>query len=88
MEEIRLAHTAFDTEADVWLLETGSDHVLGVGRYYQGEQILMLFNFGDGDETVRLGDEKRYTDLMDGTEGDAVSVPVPAGGFRWLAHTF
>ena len=88
MEALRAEHPVFDTGADTWLLDTGSDQVLGIGRYYRGEQLLMLFNFGDTEQTAWLRDQKTYTDLMDGTEGDAGAVRIPAGGFRWLLHKF
>ena len=88
LEAIRAAHAAFDTEADTWILDTGNDHILGIGRYYRGEQILALFNFGCEDATAWLRDEKIYTDMADGTESDAGAVKVPAGGFRWLHHRF
>ena len=88
LEAIRAAHAAFDTEADTWILDTGNDHILGIGRYYRGEQILALFNFGCEDATAWLRDEKKYTDMADGTESDAGAVKVPAGGFRWLHHRF
>ena len=88
MEKLRSGHPAFDTEADTWLLDTGCDSVLGIGRYYRGEQLLALFNFDTQDKTVYLRDEKRYTDLADGKEGDAGAVKVPSHGFRWLLHTF
>ena len=88
MEELRREHPAFHTEADTWLPETGSDRVIAIGRYNQGEQLLALFNFGDADETVKLYDPNEYTDLMDGRCGDAGEVTVPGGGFRWLLHYF
>ncbi len=88
MEALRAEHPVFDTEADTWLLDTGSDQVLGVGRYYRGEQLLALFNFSTEDRTAWIKDTKLYTDLFDGSEGDAGAVTVPAGGFRWLLHTF
>ena len=46
-EALRAGHAAFDTAADTWLLSTGNDHVLGIGRYCQGEKLLALFNFSD-----------------------------------------
>ena len=88
MEALRKQHAVFDAQADTWLLDTDSDCVLGIGRYYRGEQLLALFNFGDADKTVWLRDEKLYQNLMDGTVGDAGAVKVPAGGFRWLLHQF
>ncbi|MBQ5485400.1 MAG: alpha-amylase family protein, partial [Lachnospiraceae bacterium] len=37
LEKFRKMHPAFDSEADVWIVPTGNDHVLGIGRYYKGE---------------------------------------------------
>ena len=88
LERLRARHPAFDAQADVWLLDTGSDQVLGIGRYFRGEQVLALFNFADEDRTVWLRDDKSYTDLTDGRETDAGRLTVPARGFRWLAHQF
>ena len=88
LEIIRGEHAAFDTKADTWLLDSGNDHVLGIGRYYRGEQVLALFNFDDNDQIAWLKDPKIYTDLMNGEELDAGAVSIPAGGFRWLLHTF
>ena len=88
LETIRGKHTVFDSEADTWLLDTGNDHVLGIGRYYRGEQLLALFNFADEPQKVWLRDEKNYTDLISGKEGDAGEVRLEAGAFRWLLHIF
>ena len=88
MEKLRAEHPVFDTEADTWLLDTGSDRVLGIGRYYRGEQLLALFNFDSEEQTAWLKDPKTYTDLADGTESDAGAVRVPAGSYRWLLHQF
>ena len=88
LEEIRGKHRVFDPKADVWVLDTGNEHVLGIGRYYCGEQLLALFNFLDQPQKVRPGDEKTYTDLISGKEGDAGTVRLEAGGFRWLLHQF
>ena len=88
MEEIRSAHAAFDSEGDVWLLDTGNDHVLGIGRYYRREQLLALFNFSDAPQTAWLRDDKEYTDLVTGKPADAGAVRLAAGEFRWLLHDF
>ena len=88
LEELRGKHQVFDSEGDTWLLDTGNVHVLGIGRYYRGEQLLALFNFSDQPQKAWLRDEKIYTDLISGKEGDAGTVRLDAGGFRWLLHTF
>ena len=88
MEQIRAELAVFDSDADTWVLDTGSDQVLGIGRYYRGEQLLALFNSSDQPQTVWLNDSKNYTDLMTGKEGDAGKVRLKAGDFCWLLHRF
>ena len=88
LEEIRGKYNVFDAAGDTWLLDTGNDHVLGIGRYWRGEQLLALFNFSDEPQKAWVRDDKTYTDLISGKEGDAGTVRLEAGGFRWLLHTF
>ena len=88
MEKIRTDHPVFDPEADVWLPDAGNNHVLAIGRYYRGEQLIALFNFSGQPQTALLRDEKTYTDLMNGQEDNAYEVRLESGDFRWLLHTF
>ncbi len=88
METLRGQLAVFDADADVWVLETGNDHILGIGRYCRKLQLLALFNFGAEDATAWLKDEKEYTDLMTDETSDAGAVKVRAGNFRWLLHRF
>ncbi len=77
-------YPVFDAAADTWLLETGNDHVLGIGRYYQGQKLLALFNFSDMTQSVWMHENERYTDLMDGTEKSAEYIRMASGSFLWL----
>ena len=83
LEKLRAKYGVFDDDADVWLLDTGSDYVLGIGRYYRGEKMLALFNFSRDPQTAWLHDEDMYSDLAGG-RCRANAVKVPAGDFRWL----
>ena len=83
-EKIRAEYGVFDDDADVWILNTGNDQVLGIGRYYRGEKMLALFNFSRDPQTVRIIDENMYSDLTGGHRCKAGAVKVPAGGYRWL----
>ena len=74
--------------ADVWLVETWNDHVLGIGRYYEGEKLIALFNFSDNDETAWVNEHEDYTDLITGEKRPARGVGIPAGGFAWLLTDF
>ena len=84
MEALRDEYAVFDAEADTWLLHTGSDHVLGIGRYYRGEKLLALFNFDHREQTAWVQDQSLFTDLFTGEEQDAGAVKLPPCGFRWL----
>ena len=84
LETIRADHLVFDDAADTWLLNTGSDHILGIGRYYKGEKLLALFNFSDKEQIAYVNDSDEYTDLITGKKTDAKAVTLSAGGFKWL----
>ena len=88
METLRAEHTVFDNQADTWLLDTGNDHILGIGRYYKGEKLLALFNFDTEEQTAWVRDLEMYTDLITGENRNAGTIPLPAGGFRWLWKTY
>ncbi len=87
-EELRKEHAVFDAAADTWLTETGSDRILGIGRYYRGEKLLALFNFSRQVETAWIRDREDYVDLISGERVSEAAVMLPAGGFRWLLCVF
>jgi amylosucrase len=88
LEQLRAGHRAFDGEADVWVMNTASDQVLGIGRYRFGEKLVALFNFGDEEERIYVDELGELRDLISGEKVDKRKVPVPAGGFRWLLCDF
>ena len=69
LEALRKENRAFSAQADFWTFDTGSDSVLGMGRWLDGDGAIGLFNFSDDDKTVSL------------ENGD---VTVPAGDYRWI----
>ena len=83
-EDLRARYNLFDDHADVWLLDTGNDHVLGIGRYFRGEKLLALFNFADEPQTAWIREDAVYLDLLEKKDRKAGAVKIPAGGFRWL----
>ena len=87
-EQLRSQYRVFDDSADTWLLDTHSDHVLGVGRYCQGEKLLALFNFSDEEQSVWLDDRADYTDLWTGRECSPMMVHLAPGGFMWLHRQY
>ena len=89
LEDLRAALRVFDGRADVWILDTGDDAVLGIGRYCDGEKLLALFNFAENEHTVSLAHELGdYTDLLHGLPADKSSLTLPPGGFLWLICDF
>jgi amylosucrase len=88
LEMLRAAHRAFDGGADVWIVDTRDDGVLGVGRYYRGEKLIALFNFSEWSKTVAINELGDYTDLLDGGKVDKSGITLPSGGFAWLLCDF
>ena len=86
--ELRRDNPVFDPDADTWVLETHNPHVLGIGRYKDGEKLLALFNFGDHDETAWINEEETYREMIRGYETEGKGVGVPSRDFVWLYHKF
>lgn len=88
LETLRAAHRVFDGAADVWLPETGDNAVLAIGRYFEGEKLLALFNFAETERTVALHEDGAFCDLLTGEPADVARVTIPSGGFVWLLCDF
>ena len=80
--------SVFEGDADTWVVETYNDRILGLGRYYDGEKLISLFNFSDSDETAWINEVEDYVDLMTGKAREAKAVGIPACGFAWLLTTY
>ncbi len=86
--KIRKQHRVFDSAADTWIVETYNDHVLGIGRFYENEKLIALFNFGDYDEVAYINEDGAYKNLLTRKRFDAKNVTVPAHDFLWLCMEF
>ena len=84
LETLREKTAVFDDDADVWLLDTGSDQVIGICRSYRGEKLFALYNFGDEDRTVKLREKPEGKDLISRKPCKTELIKVAAGGFRWM----
>ena len=65
--ELRKEYDVFDGNADVWMVETWNEHILGIGRYYMGQKLIGLFNFSEIEQTAWIHEEEYYTNLLDGS---------------------
>ncbi len=88
MEEIRMEHPVFEAQADAWVVETWNDHILGIGRYYKGEKMIALFNFGENEETAWINEVEDYEDMLTGEARVPRAVVIPAFDFVWLLTKF
>lgn len=86
LEQIRAAEPVFRADAQVYLPDTGNDQVLGVGREYNRERFIALFNFSEVPQKVFLED-KTYADLVNGESVYLNEIVLPAYGFLWLKET-
>lgn len=91
MEQIREQHPVFNGKADVWTFDTGYSHVLGIGRYLDGEEIRAYFNFSEYelDEVWMPMDEGReFTDLLSGMTMEAAGNHLSGYGCRWFYRKY
>ena len=85
LEEIRKREKAFVSNAETWTAETWDSSVLCIGRKYEGEKILGLFNFSEFDKTAWINEtDGDYVDLISGEERKACAVELPVYGFCYL----
>lgn len=87
LEMIRAAEPAFDSRADVWTFDTGSEHVLGVGRWYQGHKLIAFFNFSNQFVTASSPEQGTFEELVyGGTRNSLQNVELYTFGFAWFLN--
>ena len=81
LTRIRAEESVFHADAEVRTLETGSGHVLGIERLYEGARLTALFNFSERAQTVHIA--APGVDLARGAEVPAGDHVLPPYGFLW-----
>jgi len=85
LEQIRKKEKAFVSNADMWTMDTGDIAVLCIGRYYEGDKVVGMFNFSECDRTVCIpADGEDYADMISGQEIKTTAIYIPAYGFYYL----
>lgn len=85
LEEIRKTEKVFVSYADSWTIETGDPALLCIGRYFEGEKLIGLFNFSEYDKTAWIHEEDGdYVDLVSGADWKPDRVDIPAYGFFYI----
>lgn len=85
LEQIRKTEKVFVSNADTWTIETWDPSVLCIGRYFEGEKLIGLFNFSEFDKTAWINEtDGDYVELISGAEMKPIGVNIPAYGFYYL----
>ena len=85
LEEIRRTQKVFVSYADTWTIETGEPSVLCIGRYYDGDKLIALFNFSEHDRTAWIDEaDGDYVELISGREMKPTEVQIPAYGYYYF----
>ncbi len=85
LEQIRKSEKVFVSNADTWTIETWDPSVLCIGRYFDGDKVIGLFNFSEYDKTAWIDEnDGDYTELISGNEMKPVEVHIPAYGFYYM----
>ena len=85
LEQIRKREKVFVSCADTWTIETWDPSVLCIGRYFEGEKLIGLFNFSEHDKTAWVHEtDGDYRDLVSGNIMKPIGINIPAFGFYYL----
>ena len=90
LETLRAQYPCFQPNANVWTFDTGSPHVLGVGRWYNGCKLMAFFNFGGSFITATCPEPGDYHEVMyDNHYTNLNQVGLYPYGFAWMiqSHT-
>ena len=89
LRAVKGSRRAFDDNSDIKVMKTGDRGMLAIGRYYEGDKLIAVFNFSETEKTADFGKEfGAFRDLMTGERIKKESVAVPSGGFVWMADDF
>ena len=67
MTDIRKSYTVFNSDADVWTINTGDCSVLGLVRSTKEEKLIALFNFSEWEKEILVEEiDGEYENLVSG----------------------
>ncbi len=84
LESLRATHAVFTASAHFSVLDTGTDHVLGVRREHEGEKLYAFFNFSDSAQTVFFDGVVRGKDLFTDRRISGMSDTMQPYEFYWI----
>lgn len=85
LEKLRKSEKAFMTNADCWTIETYEPGILCIGRYYDGDKIIGLFNFSEFEKTAWVDlDDGPYMNLLTGEDAATKNITLAGDSFIYL----
>ena len=89
LESFRQELKVFNTFADRWTMDTWDNGTLALGRYFEGQKLIAVFNFTDSDRTAWINEnDGDYMELISGETMPAENVEVGAYSFKLLRKDF
>ena len=86
--KIRREHRVFDSGADTWIIPTGNDHVLGIGRFYQNEKLVAFFNFSHLPQLIYTGESEVFKDAFSPKKAKPDRVELLPYGYVWYLKDY
>ena len=84
LEFIRKREKVFMTNADCYTIDTGNNSVLAIGREYEEEKMIALFNFSGAEVKLKLREEGTYADLVSGNTLENLELTIKGNSFFWF----
>ncbi len=84
LAKLRGSSKAFCSQADTWLIPTGNDCVVMMGRYYKDEKVLCIFNFSRDTQWIRTDADEEFMDMWTGEPARADDFCLEPYSFKWL----
>lgn len=81
MEEIRMEHEVFSSDALARTMDMEDDSILGILRTGETEEMLGVYNFSDAPKKVSL--QETWTDLLNDETYDT-ELSLKPYDFRWM----
>ena len=72
------------TNADCYTMDTGNNSVLAIGRTYEEDKMIALFNFSEEEVKLELREEGTYADLVSGNVLENLELTMKGNSFFWL----
>lgn len=88
LRKLRISNEVFHSEADTWIVDTGNDHVLGIGRYYNGYKLMAFFNFSRSPQSIYTSEHEEYKNMLTKTKAHIDRYGLGGYEFVWMIKKY